>query len=349
VKIKLILLLIVAFPAVFVITYFLQIRGQNNPDSSQLAGRDKSKSPTDQKDRPTPVATNRGPGVNDGFHGDIHPLLFGRTILPMTAVWSPVGTGRDRMHEKLHPQLYAWFTKLKPVEERRTYTERDFSAFLPEKLGEVGQVWELNGDKIAAILQQFHPKASLHPAAAGRRAGPDGAFAILRAVSPSYLEITFRIHAEFYLTPDDWPADQPLFRAWYTPAYLFGSLVVNRQAGVVDYFRLELAKERALNVHLTVEAKGVRNEQGRPDTRQAHDIVRVEHMELTSGDSGPAEKFAWTQALDPAEARMRLAKCFYKFLDIDWAPFDQALARARERNKPIFAIVSWGSFEDQSC
>jgi hypothetical protein len=346
-KLKLILLLVLAFPVVFLITYLLQ-RGQNSQEAS-ASGKDKTKSPGEQQYKPVPVATNRGREVTDGFRGDVHPLLFGRTILPVTAVWSPVGTGRDKMHEKLHPQLYSWFTKLKPAEERRTYTERDFSAFLPEKLGEVGQVWELDGDKIATILQQFHPKASLHVVAAGRRAGPDGAFALLRAVSPSHFEIAFRIHSEFYLTPDDWPADQPLFRAWYTPAYLSGRLVVDRQAGTVDYFHLELAHERALNVHLTVVAQGLRDAQGVRDTRQAHDIVRVEHMELTGGDSGPADKLAWASALPPAEARTRLAQCFYKFLDINWTPFDQVLARAREQNKPIFAIVSWGSFEDQSC
>jgi len=30
-------------------------------------------------------------------------------------------------------------------------------------------------------------------------------------------------------------------------------------------------------------------------------------------------------------------------------PVDQALARARSLGRPIFAIVSWGSFGDQSC
>jgi len=30
-------------------------------------------------------------------------------------------------------------------------------------------------------------------------------------------------------------------------------------------------------------------------------------------------------------------------------PVEQALARARSLGRPIFAIVSWGSFGDQSC
>src|SRR5262249_16841632 len=156
--------------------------------------------------------------------------------------------------------------------------------------------------RMAKILGQFHPRPSMHLAAVGRRAGPDGAFAVLRAVSPSHLDIAFRLHAEFYLTPDDWPAHRPRLPAWYTPAYFSGRVLGNRRTGTVDPFRLGLAADRALNVHLTAAAKRI------SDTRHAHDIVRVEHMELTGGDGGLAEKVAWTKALDPAEADARLAK-----------------------------------------
>ena len=33
----------------------------------------------------------------------------------------------------------------------------------------------------------------------------------------------------------------------------------------------------------------------------------------------------------------------------EFVPVDQALTLAFRRGRPIFAIVSWGSFEDQSC
>jgi hypothetical protein len=89
--------------------------------------------------------------------------------------------------------------------------------------------------------------------------------------------------------------------------------------------------------------------QGIGDTRQAHDIVRVERMELTGGDAGLVERIAWTKALTAGEAQHRLAKVFYKFLDVDWVPFEQVFAQARSGDKPVFAIVSWGSFADQSC
>jgi hypothetical protein len=84
-------------------------------------------------------------------------------------------------------------------------------------------------------------------------------------------------------------------------------------------------------------------------TRQAHDIVRVEHMELTGGDGKLADKISWEKELTPAEAQTRLAKLFYKSLEIDWVAFDQVAAQARRRARPIFAVVSWGATDDQSC
>jgi hypothetical protein len=335
------LLGLLTFLGIFTIVYLIQNRGQVAPGPGELRpgpGREPG-----QAHQPIPVALNRGPEVLDGFRGDVHPLLFGQTQLETTAEWTPVGKGRDQLHRDLNPRLYAWFTELRPARPRQTYTQRDFSAFLPQTVGEVGQLWALDADKMVGILKQFHPRPSMQLVAAGRRAGPNGAFAILRGVSPTYLDIAFRIHAEFYLTPDDWPADRPLIRAWYTPAYFSGTLLVNKQTGTVDHFRLELPTDKALNVHLTVIASGI------GDTRQARDVVRVEHMELTSGDRRWAENVSWTKSLTAAEAESQLAKVFYKFLDIDWVPFDQVKKLARDRGRPIFAVVSWGAFEDQSC
>lgn len=290
-----------------------------------------------------PVALNCGAELPNGFRGDIHPLLHGQAGLEVKADWTPIGKGRDRLERTVNPIVYSWFTELRPTQVRQRYTARDFSAFLPPVVGNVGQLWMLDSDKVAAFLKQFHPQPSMHLTAPGRRAGPDGAIAILRAASPDYLDITFRIHAEFYLTPEDWPAELPPIGAWYSPAFFTGRILVNTQAGTVDYFRLELPTDKALNVHLTVDASRLGY------TSQAHDIVRVEHMELTGGDSKRVDNFAWGKEITPVEAQIRLAKVFYKFEEIDWVPVDQALAQARRLGRPIFAIVSWGSFNDQSC
>src|SRR5262245_5190340 len=185
-KVALVVALLLTVAAV---AYWQQNRysGGDSRDAAEPAGRDVVRA-----GQPIPVALNRGPEVLDGFRGDVHPLLSGQTRLPVTARWTGIGKGRDQLHRDLHPRLYAWFTELRPTRPEQTYTERDFSAFLPKTVGEVGQLWALDPDRMAHFLRQFHPRPSMKLVAVGRRAGPDGAFAILRAVSASHLDIAFR-------------------------------------------------------------------------------------------------------------------------------------------------------------
>jgi hypothetical protein len=285
-----------------------------------------------QKEEPVPVACNRGPDVTDGFKGTVHPILKGKTKLRVTAQWTSIGTGRDRIDEHVPPPVYSLFRDLRPAQTTKTYSEKDLSVFLPDKLQSPGQVWELDSEKVASILTQFHPRPSMHLRARGRRAGPDGAFAVLHAASPDYLDILCRIHAEFVLTPKAF--------VWYTPAYLAGRVLVNRKTGTVDYFRLGLPTDRSLNVHLTVWM---------PPYGDYHDIVRVEHMELEGGDKKLLGNIKWSSSIDLADATAKLAHEFYKFNNIDWVPTTNVLTAARRQEKPILAIVSWGSFDDQSC
>lgn len=290
--------------------------------------------------KPSPVPVNRTADVLDGFRGDRHPLLHGRTRLEVTAHWAPL----DRRRLKLDPApevVYSWYTGLRPAAAQTTYTERDFSAFLPEAVTDVGQLWAIDPDKVKAFLRQFHASAAMHLVATGRRAGPDGAFATLRAVSPSHLDIRFRVHAEFLVTPLDNPG--PLVFAWYTPAYFSGRILVNKTTGTVEHFRLALPTEKALNVFLTANPSML----GIPAL--GHDIVRVERMELSGGDEGLVDRMSWARSLPLAEADRRLARVFYKFEEIDWAPLDQVLAQARDKKRPICAVVSWGATDDQSC
>jgi len=275
----------------FLAWHLLPERNSSNGKSKLThseASESKSVSATASPRRPEPVALNRGPEVLDGFPGDLHPLLSGHTPLEVTAQWAKVGEGRDKLHA-IHSSLYAWFTELQPARPQQTYTERDFSPFLPAAVGDVGQLWSLDLDKMAEILKQFHPHPLMHLVASGRRAGPDGAFAILRAVSSSYLDIVFRMHAEFYLTPSEGPYKD--VDAWYSPAYFSGRVLVNKTTGRVDHFRLALPTDKMLNVHLTVDA-------GRRGYRSAvHDIVRVERMELIGGDAELANRISWQKAL----------------------------------------------------
>src|SRR5262249_13825194 len=187
---------------------------------------------------------------------------------------------------------------------------------------------------------------SMHPQAKGRRAGPDGAFGVLRAVSADYLDIACRIHTEFNLIPKRFLAAYQAgaklpFTLWCTPAYFTGRMIVNRKAGTVEYFYLGLPTDKTLNMHFTASVPEWGGEY--------HDIVRVEHMELTGGDSKLLDNAKWDQSIELAQAKAKLDHQFYKFNDIEWVPTQKALALARETKKPIFAMVMWGSLDDQSC
>ena len=318
-----------------------------------LSGPGEPKAPPDQaKQNPAPggntrrdhkpaaVAANRSADVPDGFRGDVHPMLHGPTQLAVTAHWAALQKSQLKLESP--DGVQSWYMGLRPATPITTYTARDFSAFLPESLGDVGQLWALDSNKIKTFLRQFHPNPSMHLVATGRRAGPDGAFAVLRAISPTHADIVFRVHAEFFITPDVGGQLESVY-AWYTPAYFHGRVLVNRSAGTVEHFQLALPTEKALNVFLTANPSLL----GIP--KLGHDIVRVERMELTGGDGRLVDAVAWAKSLSSAEAAHKLARVFYKFEEIDWLPFDQVAAQARSKNRPIFAIVSWGATDDQSC
>lgn len=297
---------------------------------------------------PIAVPTNRGEETPDGFQGEVHPLLHGQTRLEVAAHWSGVGTGRDRLDKSVPAKVYRLFSEFSPATERTVYTEREFSAFLPESLEGVGQTWAIAPERVVGILRQFHPQPSVRLLAFGRRAGPDGAFAILKAMSPTHLEIMFRLHAEFDLAQN----------VWLTPACFLGQLLIDREAGTVKTFRLWVPTDNPLNMHLTAaESKppgGTRPTVFREIRRgdfviARRDIVRVERMELVSDSFESQAPLAWTDSIELTTALHQLKQEFYAFESIDWAPWQQATAIAAERHRPILAFVLWGALDDQSC
>ena len=56
-----------------------------------------------------------------------------------------------------------------------------------------------------------------------------------------------------------------------------------------------------------------------------------------------------TQEIPYRDAEERLKRLFYDFMEIDWRPPKEAIALAQQEGKPIFAVVLWGSLDDQSC
>jgi hypothetical protein len=293
-----------------------------------------------------PVANNRGPEVVDGFRGEVHPILFGETRLELTAHWSPIGKRRKNVKQQLPDEIHQMFLGLSVVKLRHTYTERDFSAFLPPEIKQVGQMWSIDTEKIVPFLKQFHLNPKMSSTANGRMAGPDGAFAVLRSISPSHLDLFFRVHADIQLARN----------VWYTPACFLGRMLINRHTGTVEYFQMGIPTDRTLNVHLTAMAvsdgsapDANREIKAGDDVMTRRDIVHVEQMELMSGNGKYLDELQWVDQIEIPQAKHVLRKIFYKFMEIEWVPFQEAIAEARRIKKPIFAVVMWGSLDDQSC
>jgi hypothetical protein len=286
------------------------------------------------------VALNRGAEILEGFRGEVHPILHRHNELQVTANWNYNREAR-RFFGQPPTSVCDLFLKLKTAIPTKIYSERDFSRFLPAgEFGPAGQMWALDQDKVADFLKQFHPAPSMRLVAKGRRAGPDGAFAVLRAISASHLDIVFRIHAEFDVMPSAMKCRQPVPEAWYSPAAFLGRLVLNRDAGTVEYFWLGLPTDMP-NVHVTF-ATG-------HDDGEGHDWMRVERMELQGGNLRSVEGMCWTDQIETAKAHDRLAKIFFKFMEISWVAFDEVQAAARAQKKPIFAVVPLGALGDQTC
>ncbi len=295
-----------------------------------------------------PVPTNRGPEVPDGFRGEVHPLLTRHAETEVRAYWDPekVKTAHllPGLPADLDPvrRLYLGVGVAVPSQ---SYSERDFSALLPpEGVTAAGQAWALDPERVAVFLKQFHPTAEARSASVGRRPGPDGAFAVLRATSPSYLDVVFRVHAEFDLVPPS--ADFPARHVWYTPAAFLGRVVVNRTEGAVAYFQLGVPTDEVKNVHGAVLTAP---DPDHPEGYRVYQFLRADRMELVGGALPDLGGYVWADQVEPARAYERLAKLFYKFKEIDFLPFRDALAAARARNRPIFAVVALGALDDQSC
>jgi hypothetical protein len=310
---------------------------------------DKDWSPTVQ-DSPAELAAHFAPGeesVGRGFRGDRHPLLAAGTTLEVEAFWTPLGYGAIEAdlfplrgggngrefgtHRSSFPlESHESFRQLSVAQRRRKYSARHFSAFMPsgDRLTTVGETWALDLAGVSRFLTQFHPAVSMHLDSTGRLPGPNGAYAILRAVSPTHAEIAFRIHAEIEPEPG----------VFFTPAHFSGTLVINKQTGEVEAFQLAMPMKDALNAMLTVVL----------ENEALIDLIRVHRMELV-GSSASSQRIEWESAIGLPEAKERLTQLFFDFMAIDWVPPEQAVAFAQETKKPILAVVLWGALDDQSC
>ena len=264
---------------------------------------------------------------------DLNNILKNSASLEVHAHWDPIADTTYDLHKK-SPENVELFDLL-PHEATREYKGEAFNAFLPASTVAVGDVWELDLDSVIPFLSQFHPGAT------GKlRHGQKGTFACLRALSPDYADITFRIHAEFTLATRPKPGSKPdanedhVQRARFIPSQYAGQLLINLQTGVICDFSLALPPRNS-NVDI--------NDFGHAD------MVFVPRMELLATPAQTSDDIEWKDAITPEEARRRLELKFYKFAEINWLPLEDAVEKAKATQRPLHAIISWGPLDDESC
>lgn len=258
--------------------------------------------------------------------------LNNSTSLQVHAHWEPIADSTFNMHKSLpeHVELF----DLSPTQPIKEYGVDAFNAFLPPSTVRVGDVWELDANRVVSFLRQFHAGAT-----ADLGYGKEGAFACLRACSSDYAEIAFRFHAEFTLNSaayQKWQKenDEPESEARFIPSQFTGKVVVNVESGTVRAFSLALP---ARNTNVDLNAFG------------GADMVFVPRMELLAADETDTDEIVWDAAITTEAAHRALKLKFYKFAAIDWLPVDEAVEQAKATHRPIHAILVWGCLDDESC
>ena len=256
--------------------------------------------------------------------------------ISVQAHWDPIADSFFNLHNR-SPQ-HAALCNLSPSYPIKDYGTEAFKVFISTSAVAVGDVWEIDSDGVIPFLRQFHPRTTT-----SLSYGEEGAFACLRAVSPDYAEIIFRIHAEFTLASladfdwvwqgerrqDDWSDE-----ARFILSQFAGRLVLNLKTGAVRAFSLALPA-RKNNVNF--------------NSFEGCDMLFVPRMELLATNEDNLGEIVWEYAITAEEARKKLELKFYRFAEIDWFPIDEAVVQAEVTHRPIHAILLWGALDDESC
>ncbi len=152
-----------------------------------------------------------------------------------------------------------------------------------------------------------------------------GAHAIVSSESDEFIEILFRLHAQFEL------ANQ----LFISPSQFDGRMIVNTGSGQVEYFSVEVPPGHGRNIAFEQYSQAAESGVG-----------LIETMSLSAG---AIPEVKWDRQMATADAREFLADAFFEFHKIDWVPIDQALKKAKDLERPVFAVILEGALDDQSC
>lgn len=228
---------------------------------------------------------------------------------------------------------FAWdaLANLRVGEPEKLYSTSIFSDFLTQKPIAVGDVWEIRHDGALELLKQLHPKPNLDM---HLNAGDScGLWACLRAYNDEYVDIMFRIHAEFKLTD-----------GWFTPSQFKGNLVIDRKNGRIVSFKMYVPKGV-----LNFDVNWFTTMEGYSKPSWYTDIGFCPQMELQAGNDDVTNRLEFTKSISQEVAENKLIRCFYKSEQINWVSLEEALIIAPTQQKPIHVISIDGPLADESC
>ena len=263
---------------------------------------------------------------------DLRNVLSTSATVPVQAHWDPIENTTHNLpwatEEKFNRSKAQWQTPVDitweewltlfnpgPAHPLKNYSTTDFQVFLPPSTANVGDVWDLEPERILPFLHQLHPGAT-----------QQAAKACLRAISSEYADIVFRIHARFTLNA--------AIDAYFRPAQLTGNLIINRHTQTICQWTLSLPN-RSSNVDM--------------GAFRSRDIGFVPRMELCSVSKTQPESIAWETAITEEDVEKKFQNAFYKCFEIEWTPIEDAVDRAKALNRPIHAVLLFGVLDDESC
>jgi len=257
--------------------------------------------------------------------------------LRVDAYWEPIKDSQYDLHHK-----WEELGKLRPAFQSRVYSGSDFRAFLPGKPVSVGEIWALEGDGLLTFLRQFHSGATLRLHI--NNGDSLGAYACLRGVSDQYAQVVFRIHAEFVLRD-----------GFFTPGQFTGSLVLDRASNRPVFFRMYLPPAPVnfdVGWRIAIDGHGkmtVGGTEVEVEARHITDAGCVPRMELIGGNPEVIDGAKWLAVKSLDEVKRALALRSYRFKNIEWVEFEDALRLARKADKPLHVVAVDGTLDDESC
>ncbi len=216
-------------------------------------------------------------------------------------------------------------TNLRVAEPEKWYPASVFRSFLPNKPVSVGELWVPDMTGIITLLKQLHPNPNL---LMHINAGDSlGLWTCLRAYNEQYVDIVFRIHAEFKLKD-----------GWFTPSQFTGHLVIDRVKGKVSFFEMYVP-EGPVNFDINRVIRG----------GTIAGAGYCSKMELRTGTQDLLKNIKFTTSITQKAAERALILRFYRSQQINWIAPDQVLEMAQAQQKPIHVISIDGPLTDESC